>query len=701
MLWKEFRANARWAVLAMLLLGAGMVYGVRQIVLSPAYVSTNDGLSLTDSDFAPITVFGSGLAAIFLGTMQTLPERRPDAWAFLVHRPVSRSWLFATKAMSGLALYLAAALLPLLGAAIWVAVPGHLPIPFDWRLALPRLADILAGISYYFAGMLIGVRSARWYGSRLLVLGTPVLTSLFVILSSEFWQALLWISLGSAITATAAWGSFVTVASPRRQPRVARLALGFSIYCGIYVVGVIVYWIAEIVLFTDHTDVISAYYILPNGDVIRGDIIRGTMEDEQLSISDPAGKPIDKYKGATYQTFNALRGNVPEVSISLNRQEPWPAAPTQSYRGSTRCFSLVYNPGGGYGDEIWYYVYPDRELTGYAVKSASRIGVIGPNGFAAGQGGPGHRFEAQTILSSSNWNWSVLGLVVSPSTAYDPLVEERRVQAVFQAPGGQVLQDAAITSLIYQASNGQPDRRFIAAATDKAIYISPIAMAVGTGSGRGSAGAVLSVPFAHDPKRYDRASISAIADGGYVIRYSPSASTLGKEPGSPDYAQRISAAGQPTTELELPQIQIMGRENPLLTLLVFGAPPAGLLASLTWYQVTHPSSVRESISAPWSQLFISILYVISIVVYACIAYRLTRRYAFTRAGRIRGTIAVSLLGPAALLTLFATHSWPARERCPSCGRKRVVTQATCEHCKAGFPPPAADGTEIVVCAGGG
>jgi hypothetical protein len=413
-------------------------------------------------------------------------------------------------------------------------------------------------------------------------------------------------------------------------------------------------------------------------------------------VTDLTGKPIDKYKGTTYQTFDGLRGNVPEVSISLNRQEPWPAAPTQSYRGSSRCFSLVYNPGGGYGDEIWYYVYRDRELTGYALKSASRIGVIGPDGFAAGTGGPSHRFDAGTILSSSNWNWGVRGLVVSSSTAYDPLVEERRVQAVFQAPSGQVLQDAAITSLIYQSSNGQPDRRFIAAATDKAIYIAPIAMTVALGSGRGAAGAALSVPLSYDPKRYDRVSISAIADGGYVIRYSASASALGKEPGLPDYAQRISAAGKPGTELELPPIQITGRDNPLSTLLVLGAPPAALLASLAWDGVTRPSSLRQSTSEPWSQLLISILYLISVVVYASIAYGLTRRYAFTRASRIGWTIAVLLLGPAALLTLIATHAWPARERCPSCGRKRVVTHETCGHCNAGFLPPAADGTEILV-----
>jgi ABC-2 type transport system ATP-binding protein len=90
MAWKELRENTRWAVLALLLLSAGMAYGLRQVRLSQDIAYNSDGQSLTSNAFVPTTVFGCALAAILLGLMQTLPERRPDPWAFLVHRPVSR-----------------------------------------------------------------------------------------------------------------------------------------------------------------------------------------------------------------------------------------------------------------------------------------------------------------------------------------------------------------------------------------------------------------------------------------------------------------------------------------------------------------------------------------------------------------------------------------------------------------------------------
>ena len=81
---------------------------------------------------------------------------------------------------------------------------------------------------------------------------------------------------------------------------------------------------------------------------------------------------------------------------------------------------------------------------------------------------------------------------------------------------------------------------------------------------------------------------------------------------------------------------------------------------------------------------------------AALALIWARRYAFSRAGTIAWTAGVFLLGPAGLLTMLVIRVWPARERCPSCGRMRVVTRERCEHCAAAFPSPRADGTEILM-----
>jgi len=52
------------------------------------------------------------------------------------------------------------------------------------------------------------------------------------------------------------------------------------------------------------------------------------------------------------------------------------------------------------------------------------------------------------------------------------------------------------------------------------------------------------------------------------------------------------------------------------------------------------------------------------------------------------------LGLAGVLALVTTRHCPARVRCSSCQRRRVVTRTTCEHCQAAFESPRTNGTEI-------
>jgi uncharacterized OB-fold protein len=47
-----------------------------------------------------------------------------------------------------------------------------------------------------------------------------------------------------------------------------------------------------------------------------------------------------------------------------------------------------------------------------------------------------------------------------------------------------------------------------------------------------------------------------------------------------------------------------------------------------------------------------------------------------------------------LLAFIAVQEWPARERCASCGKLRIVENERCEHCGSPFPAPKLTGTEI-------
>lgn len=120
---------------------------------------------LNDSLLAGTTV----VYAIFggaLGLLQTLPETLRGSMPMMLHLPVTRAHLLRIKALTGAMLYLLAGGLPLLVAVLWVAVPGHYAAPFEVAMAGAVTADWLAGLTFYFAGLMFGLGAGPWYGAR-------------------------------------------------------------------------------------------------------------------------------------------------------------------------------------------------------------------------------------------------------------------------------------------------------------------------------------------------------------------------------------------------------------------------------------------------------------------------------------------------------------------------------------------------------
>ena len=126
---------------------------------------------LADAGILWSTAWFCGIFGAVLGWLQVHNERRPDLWAFLIHRPMTRTGIFLGKAMAGLGLYALVVGLPLLGFIVWARLPGHVAAPFELAMLRPVAAYFLAGIRYYFAGMLSDLRQARWYASRVLGAG--------------------------------------------------------------------------------------------------------------------------------------------------------------------------------------------------------------------------------------------------------------------------------------------------------------------------------------------------------------------------------------------------------------------------------------------------------------------------------------------------------------------------------------------------
>ncbi len=88
------------------------------------------------------------------------------------------------------------------------------------------------------------------------------------------------------------------------------------------------------------------------------------------------------------------------------------------------------------------------------------------------------------------------------------------------------------------------------------------------------------------------------------------------------------------------------------------------------------------------------LAILSALISAAAVFLHGRRYAFPTSHLSTWVGIALLLGPLGYLLMLALIEWPARESCPACSRKRVVTREHCEHCGEPFAAQPKDGTEI-------
>jgi hypothetical protein len=141
-------------------------------ILDPLSNVLGGGRSFVGSPF--FTVFDmpfrfiSVILAISAGFLQTLGESRMGTSLFWIHRPVSRTGLVGVKLAVGLTVYIVLAATPIIFCAIWSAIPGHFPAPFEWSMTYKAWWILLDIGLLYLAAFLSGIRPARWFGSRLL-----------------------------------------------------------------------------------------------------------------------------------------------------------------------------------------------------------------------------------------------------------------------------------------------------------------------------------------------------------------------------------------------------------------------------------------------------------------------------------------------------------------------------------------------------
>lgn len=669
LIWKEIREQVKWAVLWLIAVGLACSYA-----LSAVNVRDWDNVALLCSRlFYAVMLFGATLGGLLLGLLQSLPEARPGRWAFLNHRPLARPRIFAAKVGGGLLLFVPAMGLPLLGSAIWVATPGNVAAPFDVRSVLPGVGALLTGIMFYFAGLLVGLRPARWWCSR----GVPLVTAAAIAFAgvavTEFWQAVLVNAVGIALLAVCAAGCFLANGEYRPLPRVAKLALGATLFAGIGIVIAVVGTVSAESLEDEHYT-FHQYQI--DG---AGRILRLTHVDQRLaSVVDPQGAEVEAYRDPRARA---------RLDGSLLRAVNLHAEPEQTpyYWSGARFVEPVMFPE----DAAWYSVPAERLLYGYSLRTKRPLGTLGPDGFVPAEQGPACPFAARVQVA-----WGGAGVFLADRNAlYRVEFDAHEMQQIYALPAAEtVLACGVLRGPVARESPGivvltRAHLRLLGIdGTPRFALAHPVDL---TTYGYVSAG------MTNDATRcivWYRPGQQAQELAGFTL---------------PDIVLELTLDGRELQRQELPALPppsgtlsawrgFDGAALPCGAVIgVYGWAYLLKACGVTQGAITLAELHRE-FGGSWTAFRVVslIAFIASVVACPLIAWGISRRYAFTPRARRLWIVLALLGGPVMLLTLAALRDWPAREPCPACGRLRVVERDACEHCNACWPPPPPDGTEV-------
>ncbi len=656
-IWKELREHVKWAVLVMLALGAIVAFLLLDLAnrRGPTQESLLDGRMQT--------VFGGGsiLLAALLGFLQTGTELRRDRWAFLIHRPLTPTRIFLGKVVAAMLLYFPAIGLPLLAAVIWVAIPEHLPVPFTWRIILPGVADMLAGIVFYFAAMLVMMRQARWYGSRVLPLVSACFGIIFTLIMPRFGLAIMPVLVLMTVMGVAAWGSFIAGGQHRSQPRVAKFALGSMLVVGIATIGTICF---IIMLFTfeigrAHTGTTWSSYSLDNfGMPVRTD-------------SDGQGhRVVTNLKGE--------RVADPNFASTTDVQPSWWYW-SSSYRSRQSLFPYVYD----WKSDIWFYAQGERLLVGYDRTTFQRIGSLGPSGFAPGDARPSELFPGDLCAFDRRSGL----LIMFKSGVYDVSFDERRVYTLLS---GSDQRPRACRLPIGVTSHRMGPAVVV---TDRDVRVFR----------ERSANPVI-VPAARSSADYPFVTVVEAPDGSVNLMYQAAYERAPGEARRGNFFLSVSVDGKKVEEHDLPVLPVhVWRFRRLEFVGFFLCPIAehlmmGVVMVLDrWTRFDHPldlSTAWRYLTRPDGGSSALMLLASGALLCAGANFGIARRYAFTRRETCWWMLSGFFFGLAGVLTLLAMRDLPLRRPCPACKRLRIVSREHCEHCGAAFPPPAQRPTDI-------
>jgi hypothetical protein len=481
---------------------------------------------------------------------------------------------------------------------------------------------------------------------------------------AEFWEAIAAVLAGGAILAGAAWAAFQGDGRTPGGGRLGKTALiAAAIPGAVIVAAYAVVMVASLVPGTG--GVAGSYHRLAiNGKIYKVD----TSSDGSSRVADLKGNPLNGADGKPVgsREFNRLSSGALGVTVDFGQGEASPP----KYRSVERYFS-VKNAARG---ELWYYWPRYGRIFEFDAKSRRARGSLGPDGFVAGEAlpAPAPLFAGRTDPNAGipQINYATLrDVLATPDAVYEIIFSKCQIWPLFHADPGD-----SVGGLVRSAFTPD-DRPFdVDIVTKSRIYCV------------NSEGPVLwSTPYQPAYPDYNQIGIHERFLPGSelkaVVWFKPSAVARKKSGGIlPDHlvwiggnATALKAENLP--DLPQPDVPVPGLSTGLV------APPAVLLIGSDVLGRDAMATLPASMTCA--------------AVFAVAGWVVARRRNFGLGARVAWAVFHLAFGLPGFLVCLAGMENIAREKCPRCGKLRVVTRKNCEHCGAGFAPPELDGTEIL------
>lgn len=614
---------------------------------------------LLRDDLLTQAAFFCSLFGLLLGWLQIRAEQHPDLWAFLVHRPVARTLILQGKIAAGLLLYVLGAGLPLLGFVLVAAVPGKVAAPFTWPMALPLCSLFLAGVVHYFAGLLTGLRQARWYASRGIGVGLAVVATASLFIVPEFWQALLIVVTAGTVLALAVWGSFQTGGFFRDQPGAGKLTLTLTSTVAVMVsLGVLFAVLAN--LLSSRGGYAYSYYQLTRD----GNVLRITQHGGgESTVSDPNGQPVLDEKTGLKLSAKDLGSRAPTGLFVTAGAE---SRTSRALRNRPRFFhpARFFSPWTVELKTLWYLTEGGR-LVGYHGITRRQVGELAPSGPPrAGASDDAHFLLPSDYVYSRFKTFAQPGLLASARTAYRVDVEKRELRPFFTATNGD-----AILGLSNWASPGSRNNNIALILSRTAIRQFNL-----------EDGAKLELPYVPAAPEYPQVTVFWLEPTNtFAVKFDPDY-LLNQASGGKlrSHIKWVNADGSVHNTVELPNLPELRRPPNLAEQLAVVLAPL----AMPFWSWDEPLRI-------WNQLRIGL-----VVLWVWAGWWLGRRNHFPPTAQVAWAVHHLLFGLPGLLAFLAVQEWPARESCRNCKQSRAVDREQCEHCGADFAPPAKTGTEI-------